>query len=343
MRSTLFLIPSHVGGWPLFGFGVLLVIWAIASVSLLAYLVRKQGWNADTRGYLPLLVAFGLVIALVLPSVGDGRGLPIRGYGVMVLLGVVAGVALAVRRGRHEGVSGETIYSLALWMFVAGVVAARLFYVVQEWHTQFAVPGRSTVEVAKHVASVTEGGLVVYGAFLGATAAFVAFARRHGLRVLALADLTAPSMMLGLALGRIGCFLNGCCYGGVCALPWGVAFPPGSPPFMHQVAEHQIAADSLASLPVHPTQLYSALDAALICLLLLAFAPFRRREGEVFALMISVYPVTRYLIEILRNDVPKEFLARMTISQNISLALLACAAALWAYLRLGGGQQAAPV
>jgi phosphatidylglycerol:prolipoprotein diacylglycerol transferase len=85
------------------------------------------------------------------------------------------------------------------------------------------------------------------------------------------------------------------------------------------------------SLPVHPTQLYSTIDALILCLLLWSWYPFRRRDGEVTALMITIYPITRFLIEGIRTDEPKNILG-MTISQNISLALLMFAIALWLYL-----------
>ena len=86
------------------------------------------------------------------------------------------------------------------------------------------------------------------------------------------------------------------------------------------------------SRPVHPTQLYSSIGAFLICLLLLAYDPYRRRDGELWALMLTVYPVSRFLEEMIRTDEPAIFGTGMTISQNISLVLLLCAGALWAYL-----------
>jgi phosphatidylglycerol:prolipoprotein diacylglycerol transferase len=87
------------------------------------------------------------------------------------------------------------------------------------------------------------------------------------------------------------------------------------------------------SLPVEPSQIFSSVDALLLCLLLLAYDPFRRRDGELFALMMSIYPVTRFLIESLRSDEAAVAGTGMSISQNVSLLLLVCAAALWFYLR----------
>ncbi len=167
-------------------------------------------------------------------------------------------------------------------------------------------------------------------------------------------DAVAPAIALGLALGRVGCFLNGCCYGDECALPWAVAFPPGSPPWWHQVVDPEgrlthhvpgvtqqvvnavhagkVPADTAWSKPVHPTQIYSVIDGLILLGLLLAFYPLRRRDGQVMALLLVTYPVTRFLIERLRGDEPA-FFAGMTVSQNVSIGLFAVGVAFWAFLQ----------
>src|SRR5579863_1713917 len=122
MRSTLFYIPGEIAGMPVFGFGLLLTLWAVGSALYLAWLIRRQGFNADTRSYLPVMLLGGLVIAFVLPAVCDDSGFPIRGYGVMLGAAVTAGVAMAVYRGRRMGVDPELIVSLAFWLFAAGIV-----------------------------------------------------------------------------------------------------------------------------------------------------------------------------------------------------------------------------
>ncbi len=122
MYQTLFHIPPEVLGWPLFGFGVLLAVWAVGSAALLAWLIRRHGFGAETRGYLPVLALLGAVIAFVLPAISTSQGLPIRGYGTMLLLAVVAGVALVVHRARRMGVDQELMLSMSFWMFVGGIV-----------------------------------------------------------------------------------------------------------------------------------------------------------------------------------------------------------------------------
>ncbi len=404
-----------MAGMPVFGSGLALAVWAVFSILLVAWLIRRQGFNADTLGYLPLLVVVAGVIVWVLPALSDEHGLPIRGYGVMILLAVTAGTGLAVWRAGRVGVSADVILSLAFWMILPAIVGARAFYVAEYWFEHYwpvyGEHGLTALLLA--VVNVANGGLVIYGGFFGGVAGLLAFFWKYRVPLLATADLVAPSLMLGLAIGRIGCLLNGCCYGGPCDLPWGVTFPAGSPVYVNQVARGVMygftlgadpkaapivravvphsAADnaglrpgdrlrrigdrdvstnagayrelsslfadsgketvalglddgrgilrlSLSAPParsraVHPTQIYSTIGALLICLLLLAYDPFRRRDGELSALMLTVYSITRFLEEMVRTDEAPILGTGMTISQNVSLLLLVGAMGLWYYVR----------
>jgi phosphatidylglycerol:prolipoprotein diacylglycerol transferase len=356
-------------------------------------------------------------ILWVLPAISDEHGLPIHGYGVMILLAVSAGVGLAVWRARRVGVDPELILSLAFWMILPAIVGARAFYVTEYWSGQYwPVYGeRGLPALLWAVLNLANGGLVIYGGFFGGVVGLVGFFRKYRVPLLATADLVAPSLMLGLAIGRIGCLLNGCCFGGMCDLPWAVTFPPGSPPYASQVARgvmygmvtsgdpraspvvaavvphseaeraglrpgdrlqslggfdvdpiqiktagdaHRMlsymfseqkslivgladgrtlrlpaAAAPARSRPVHPTQIYSTIDAFLICLLLLAASPFCRRDGQLSALLLTVYPLARLLEESIRTDEAAIRGTGMTISQNVSALLLLCAAGLWFYVR----------
>ncbi len=405
MLQDLFHIPHN---W--LGAGWLLLLWAIVSGVLLLYLWWRQGWNADTRSYVPLLAVMGLLIWQVLPRLegvaggGGGQGLPIRGYGVMLLLGVLAGVGLAVREARRVGLDPDAVISLCFHLFVFGILGARLFYVLEYW-PQFRRPGDPTATLAA-ILNVTQGGLVVYGSFIGALLGGLWFLRRNTLPTLAVADLMAPSLVIGLAVGRLGCLLNGCCYGGVCDAPWALTFPSGSEPYRHQQSLGQLhgfqiaedpashatlvvavqpdgpaaaaglktgatvtgidgrRVDSFAearellrgstnrlelladqqlvtirvpelpprSRPAHPAQLYAAIGAALLCWLLWSYYPVRRRDGEVFALLLTLYPVMRFLEETIRVDEPGQFRTSFSISQWISILLLAAVVGLWLYV-----------
>ena len=340
MRSTLFHLPSWVayGGerLPLFGWGILLAVWAVGGAVLLAWTARREGLPAALRNLaLPLAVA-GAMILWLLPGLDDGAGVPIRGYGVMLLAAVAAGTGLAIVRGRRAGFDADTIVSLGTQVFLWGLVGARLFYVA-EYPGQFFAPGQGLAASLAAVANVAAGGLVVFGSLPTAAAAAWLFARRRGLPLLRLADCIAPSLLVGLALGRLGCFLNGCCYGGPTDLPWGVRFPPESPPWFDQMSRGLIpAADARGvapwSLPVHPAQLYAAIDAALLAGLALAYTPFRRREGAVFALVLALHPVSRLLLEAIRVDEPPALGTPLSVSQLISIVLLGLAAGLWAWI-----------
>jgi phosphatidylglycerol:prolipoprotein diacylglycerol transferase len=432
VRTILFHIPNQIGGVPLLGFGILLAVWSCICLARLGWIVYRRGHSSEISGELPMMLLLAVVIAWVLPALSDDAGLPIRGYGVMVFLGVIAGVGLSVYRAQREGYSADLIYSLALWMCVAAIAGARLFYVIEYWNESFQKDTFRATLVA--VLNYTQGGLVVYGAFAGGVVAATIFFIRHKLPVLKFADIVAPSLTLGLALGRIGCFLNGCCYGGLCDRPWAVTFPAGSPVFMHQASIGQIPLDGIhfdpdpfaaavvksvdensiaaqaglhsgnrlvailieppspkkpfaypadestqlsvagatealanihdpgtklvfrtlsdvgqpishswtltaadlvqpaRSLPVHPAQLYSAIGALLLTLFLLAWYPFRRHEGEVTALMISIYPFMRILEESIRTDEPLIGRTGMTISQNASVLLIVAAITLWIFV-----------
>lgn len=264
-------------------------------------------------------------------------GLPLFGYGVMLFLAFVGSMNLAAWRARREKLDPEVIYDLALWVFVGGLIGARVFYLVQHWGDKV----RNFWDLFK----LWEGGIVFYGSVIGGTLAFFLYWWRRRFPLRPMLDVVAPSIALGVALGRIGCFLNGCCYGDVCDLPWAVSFPPGSPAWWSQGAQIPgVDAEMLAlarvgqlppgapwSLRVHPTQLYSAFDGFVLLGLLSAFYPLRRRDGEVVGLLMLTYPISRFLIEHLRNDEGAIF-AGLTISQNVSVLIFAAGLVYWAWL-----------
>lgn len=402
MLQTIFFIPNKIGGIPLFGFGLLLALCAIACVVTVGWLAWRQGLNADTLGYIPLFAVLGAIIWFVLPHVCEPEGLPIRGYGTMLLVAVLAAIGLTVWRGRKLGLDPDMLIMLCFWMILPGILGARVFYIIQY---------REDFNTISSLLNFTKGGLVVYGSVIGGVVGLLVFVVRHKLPLLATCDLMAPSFMLGLAIGRLGCFLNGCCFGGVCDLPWAVEFPVGSPAHIHQLEHGQAylhglqlgglppnppvitavepgsaaeqnglrQGDRIAAIngvpvqtfvdaeqvlfrqrkpgseisirttegetvrwavgthvhrPIHPTQIYSSINALILCLLLLAYAPFRTRDGQVFALFLTVYPIARFLLEMIRNDESAIFGTGLTISQNVSLGLLTLAGILWIVLFL---------
>jgi phosphatidylglycerol:prolipoprotein diacylglycerol transferase len=339
MLSTLFHIPTRitVGGasLPLAGFGLLLAVWGIVAAVMLARTAASHGWRAalETLG-VPLVIT-AVAILWLLPALDDGQGVPVRGYGAMLLLAAAAGTWLSIARGRRMGFDADTILALGMEVFLWGIVGARLFYVI-EYHDQFFAAGRSWLQSLAAVLNVAAGGLVVFGALPTAAVAAWRFASRRGLSLPRLADCIAPGLLVGLAIGRIGCFLNGCCYGGPCDLPWAVRFPPESPPWLDQAARGLLPAAAADggrpwSLPIHPAQLYAAVDAAILAVLacFASATSLARRDGQVFALVLTLHPISRLLLEAIRVDEPPALGTPLSISQLVSLVLLALAATLW--------------
>ena len=248
MRQTLFYIPHELYGVEVFGLGWALAAWIAFGIGILIFVVRRAGGWAEAQTYLPVLAVVGVAIYALLPALevrAPGMpplGLPVRGYGLFVLLGVVAGVGLSVYRARQVGLDPDVIFSLAFWLFVLGILGARLFFVIQNWH-EFVQANVVSTLIA--ITKFTEGGLVVYGSVFGGLLALFLFAWKHRLSMFELGDVIAPGMALGLAFGRIGCLMNGCCYGGMCeSWPLGIQFPKYastqlqnySPPYAHQLA-----------------------------------------------------------------------------------------------------------
>jgi phosphatidylglycerol---prolipoprotein diacylglyceryl transferase len=252
-------------------------------------------------------------------------GLKVFGYGTMLVLAFLGSTWLAAWRARRERLNPEVILDMAFWIFFIGLVGARLFYCIQYWGDQ--------VKTVWDVLQYWKGGIVYYGGILGASVAFVVYRHFRPFPLRPYLDALAPAIMVGTLFGRLGCFLNGCCYGDQCNLPWAVSFPRFSPPWDAQYNHGNgvIPFEAAYALPVHPTQLYSSLDALIILILLTAFYPLRRRDGEVMGLLMVTYPITRFLIEYLRND-EGVFFAGFTISQTISIALFLGGLAYWVWL-----------
>src|SRR5271157_1352093 len=163
----------------------------------------------------------------------------LHSYGLMVALGFAVGLWNASRRGQRAGLRAEAVADLGPWLILGAILGARLLYVATFWRKEFA--GGPLLEVF----AIWRGGLVFYGGLAGAALAFVLYARARKLAFWKLADILAPSIALGYVFGRIGCLLNGCCYGRACHLPWAIRFPGGN-------------AANAPTFPVHPTQLYEA-------------------------------------------------------------------------------------
>lgn len=222
------------------------------------------------------------------------------------------GLWTASRRGLRDGLAPERVVDLGPWLIVSSLVGARALYVISYWKEVFANAPWTEVFMIRH------GGLVFYGGLILASLTTVLYARVKGLPLWKLADALAPSIALGYVPGRIGCLLNGCCYGAPTNLPWAIHFPP----------EHETH-----GVAVHPTQVY---DAGLNLGLYLGLAALYRRkkfDGQVFAAYLLGYAVTRSVVELFRGDYPVRYLGGWaTPAHLVSAAALVVGAVLYGIL-----------
>ncbi|MEM8668571.1 MAG: prolipoprotein diacylglyceryl transferase family protein [Planctomycetota bacterium] len=240
MQRTLLAIPHEIAGLPVFGVGWLLIFAAAG------FLFRVVWGKSRDQSFGQILANEGLIwgilaaaIIWVLPKVelrnvaGEPIGMAIRGYGVMLLSGVAASVGLAYYRAKRAGQDPDVILSMAPWAFIGGIIGARLFFVIQ-YRDRFI--GDTVFETLGNALRFTEGGLVVYGSFIGGFVALTYFVLRNRLPWLTLGDVIVPCLFLGVFFGRVGCLMNGCCYGGRCEDNWyALYFPATSPVYKEQM------------------------------------------------------------------------------------------------------------
>ena len=297
---------------------------------------RAQAWVCG--GGLALLASLPLWFGRVAPGLAE-TGIPVFGYGVCVFLGFAFGAVTTVRRARTIGLPAEYLWDLCLWLFVAGIGGARVNFLIKHRDEVFRdVDGLGEWFTA--VVNISDGGLVLLGGVLACAAAFIVFCRRRGLPVLPVADLILPGFFVGLMFGRIGCLMNGCCFGDACDLPWAIRFPEGSVPYRALVNAGFLAGTEPATFPLHPTQVYSAVNAAVLAVLTAAYYHRRPTDGSVLALALLTYPVTRFALELLRGDELGFRTDGLTQAQTVGSLLFFSGVALTAWLAWRAGARA---
>lgn len=285
-----------------------------------------------------------------------GTDFAVYSYGLMLVISIVAAVWLAKALGRRKGFDPELFVNAGLLALVAGVVGARISHVIENWSYYWA-PALSVGERLWMMVNIREGGLTYYGGFLLAFPTLVLYAIWKKVSVRVGMDIVAPCLMVGLAFGRIGCLLNGCCYGQEYHGVGAVTFPYHSDPYIEQVQAREIQPprellvaeaggarlmrpeeakgdpelqqlmNEQRSRPVHPTQIYSAITGFLLAALLLAYMPYSTVPGRVFALMLMIEPITRFLLETLR--VEPAVAGSMSWSMVLAIPQFALGVALW--------------
>jgi phosphatidylglycerol:prolipoprotein diacylglycerol transferase len=243
MRQTLCYIPETLFGLPLFGWGLGVGLLLVFAFCLHAYQYVRDRKISGIGNSLGMIAIAGAMLVYVFPNIIEPeRGIPIRGYGACLLVAILAALALVVHLAKRQNIATEMIYSLCFWTVLSGVLGARLFYVTQYWEEMFVFDRGELLfrESLLNVVNIAKGGLVVFGSILGGMLGALIFMIQNKMPVLRTFDVMSPAVVLGMAIGRFGCLLNGCCFGGVTDVSWGIVFPIGSPPHIHQVAHGNV-------------------------------------------------------------------------------------------------------
>jgi phosphatidylglycerol:prolipoprotein diacylglycerol transferase len=294
VKSILFIL--HAPSWPV-AFAIL-ALEAVLVILWLGWLRRRDAYTQDHLYTGIALVGMTAVVLAILLKIGH---VEIKAYGAMLMLGFLAGTYTAVRLGRRRGVPGERMVDLGLVILVGAILGARLAFVLMN-------PGVQFFDL-KDVLYSGLGGLSFHGGLIGGFTAGSIYLLVMRLDFWRVADCVAPAIAIGYAITRIGCFLNGCCFGKETILSWGMSFPYSPDIFAR---EHL----------VHPTQLYAAGMGLLmfIILLLLARGKSLGRAGRLFMVLLVLEGVERFVMEIFREPDPT-FTGFLTPAQWVSIVI----------------------
>lgn len=251
--------------------------------------------------------------------------LEFHGYTLMMAFAFLIGVLLAVR----ENYKLEKPYPITpmggLWVYLGALVGARLYWILQydaAWYKHL-----------HHALFFWQNGLVFYGGLFGGFLGAVLYLRIQRIPIVPVGDVVMPFLPLSHAIARIGCFLNGCCWGSPTNTPWGVCYPKSNwGAYAQQFKEGLITGDAPVSLPVHPTQLYSAAGLLIIFAFMRSAYKRRRFPGAVMLLYPFLYGILRFIVECFRGDSGRP-LWGMTVSQGVALVFTIGAASAYVVLR----------
>lgn len=242
-------------------------------------------------------------------------------YGLLVSIGVLIGLWISVRNSAKQGIDPENAWNFGILLVLSGIVGAKILYIVNDWSTYVAHPG----EIFS--LSTLQAGGVFSGGLIGALIAAVWFIRKYRMPALATCDAFAPGLALGHAIGRVGCFAAGCCYGKPTTHFWGVTF---TNPLANALVGTPLG------VPLEPTQLFeSAVELANFFILMWMFKR-KKFDGQVFAAYVILYGVARYFLEFIRDDPGRGsvFGGIMSGTQLISICLVILGGFIW-WLRSG--------
>lgn len=224
-------------------------------------------------------------------------------YGVLVAAAFLAALWIAGKLGRQQGMNRDSIINLGIYCALAGIVGAKFLMLVLDPYYR-----KNPSEII--TMSTLRSAGIWYGGFIAALVFAFLYMRKQGLPFLKTSDVFAPGLAIGHAIGRLGCFAAGCCYGKPTHLPWAVTFTNpdsnGAP----------------LNIPLHPTQIYEALIESLICIVLYKLATRPHKEGSIIALYLVLSSIARFLVEFVRaHDEANPLGGSLTLEQWISVAV----------------------
>jgi len=235
---------------------------------------------------------------------------PIHAYGVLHALAFAVGVWWAYREAGRAGIDPQRILDLAVVIFIWSLIGARLFSVLFDGDLEWYLLN------PYEILAVWKGGLTFYGGFLFGLAAGVWYVKKHYLDGWQIADILAPALALGVAVGRLGCFTSGDSFGKPTDLPWAVTFTD----------PHALAP---VGIPLHPTQIYSVITNLAVFAILLWWRKRQKFQGELFIVFMILYALTRSFVEVFRNDPRGVYLDGLISTSQIISILVAGAAVLF--------------
>lgn len=210
--------------------------------------------------------------------------LTLHTYGLFVAIGLVAGIIVASRIGRSQGIDFQKVLDMGLIIIITGIIGSRLAYVLMN----FSYYMKNPIDIIK----LWNGGLVFSGGLIAVFLMMIWYAKQIGRSLWQMGDLWAPAAALGQAIGRIGCFMAGCCYGRPTDMPWGVVFSDA----------RSLVPQDMLNMPLHPTQLYSSLNGFIIFIILMILSKKKRFEGQVLLWFLILHSTSRLLVERFRGD-----------------------------------------
>ena len=238
-------------------------------------------------------------------------------YGFMMVIAYFTAIYFASREARRRDLDPAYIQSLSVWIVIGLVLGARIWYVAEYWH-YFS---ENVIEIFK----LWKGGMVFYGGFIGGFIGGVLYLRIARLNFWGVLDILAPGIAIATGIGRIGCFLNGCCFGAVTDSCIGLSFPQRyiPPVYWNHLKRGLITSDAVRTLPVIPTQLISTANMIVIFIILWAIRKKKPFEGFLFSLFLGLYGIHRFVIDFFRYyDGSALVLKVLTLSQTFSIVLI---------------------